>query len=149
MPSYLDLAERSWPVLRRAGGLHTLIYRVSGGHVGHRFLIAPPMLLLDHVGAKSQKKRTTPLVYGKDGPNLVLVASKGGYPKNPGWFHNLTANPDTEVQVATERRKVHARVATDDERTRLWPLMVRIWPGYEDYRKRTDRKIPLVVLEPR
>jgi F420H(2)-dependent quinone reductase len=147
--SYLDVAEKSWPVLRRAGGLHTLIYRLSGGWVGHRFLVGPPMLLLDHVGARSGKKRTTPLVYGKDGPNLVLVASKGGYPKNPGWFHNLMAHPDIEVQVGTERRKVHVRQATDDERTRLWPLMVRVWPGYDDYRKRTDRKIPLLVLEPR
>ena len=104
---------------------------------------------LDHVGAKSGSKRASPLVYGEDGENLILVASKGGYPKNPAWFHNLMANPDTTVQVGSRRSRVHARVATPEERERLWPLMVGVYGGYEDYRRRTDREIPLVVLEPR
>ena len=75
------------------------------------------MLLLDHVGAKSGKRRTSPLVYGEDGQNLILVASKGGYPKNPAWFHNLRANPDTTVQVGSQRRSVRARVAEGEERS--------------------------------
>ncbi len=149
MPSYLDLADRSWPVLRRLMGAHTWIYRASGGHVGHRLPFAPPMLLLDHVGARSSTKRTSPLVYVKDGQDVVIVASKGGFPKHPAWYHNLKAHPDTEVQIGTERRKVHARVATPQERPRLWGMAVDTYSGYAEYQERTDREIPLVVLEPR
>ena len=130
-------------------GGHTTIYRLSHGLIGHRFPGAPPMLLLDHVGARSGVKRTSPLVYGRDGENLVLVASKGGYPKNPAWLHNLRANPETRVQVGSQVRNVRARVAEGDERERLWKLMVGVYPGYEGYRRRTEREIPVVVLEPR
>jgi F420H(2)-dependent quinone reductase len=145
----LDWVERNWPLLGRLMQGHTAIYRASGGLIGHRFPGAPPTLLLDHVGAKSGTRRTSPLVYTVDGPNLVLVASKGGYPKNPGWFHNLQANPDTTVQVGSSHRDVHARVADAEERARLWPLVLRTYKGYADYQKRTEREIPLVILEPR
>ena len=128
---------------------HTAVYRLTGGLVGHRFPGSPPMLLLDHVGARSGTRRTSPLVYARDGENVILVASKGGYPKNPAWFHNLMANPDTTVQIGNSRRSVHARVATAAERKKLWPLVVSVYSGYADYQKRTDREIPLVVLEPR
>jgi F420H(2)-dependent quinone reductase len=107
------------------------------------------MLLLDHVGAKSGTKRTTPLLYVEDGEDVLLIASKGGFPKNPAWFHNLVANPDTAVQIGSEIRPVKARVAAPEERQRLWDLAVEAYGGYESYRARTDRKIPLVVLEPR
>ncbi len=107
------------------------------------------MLLLDHVGAKSGAKRTSPLLYVEDGEDVVVVASKGGFPKHPAWYHNLMANPDTTVQIGSELRPVHARVATAEERERLWPMAVKAYPGYEDYQARTDREIPLVVLEPR
>jgi F420H(2)-dependent quinone reductase len=108
------------------------------------------MLLLDHVGAKSGAKRTTPLLYVPDGDDVVIVASKGGYPKHPAWLYNLKANPDTTVQIGGERRAVHARVATQQERERLWPQAVRTYGGYEDYAARSKgREIPLVVLEPR
>ena len=93
---------------------HATVYRVTGGHVGHRFPFAPPTLLLDHVGAKSGTKRTTPLTYLADGDDLVLVASKGGNPRHPAWFHNLRAHPDVTVQVGSRRRPVRARVATPD-----------------------------------
>jgi deazaflavin-dependent oxidoreductase (nitroreductase family) len=146
---YLNLADRSWPVLGRLMAGHTAVYRASRGLVGHRFPGSPPMLLLDHLGAKSGTRRTSPLVYGRDGENLVLVASKGGYPRHPGWFHNLRANPDTTVQVGSQVRKVRARVAEGEERARLWALMVGVYSGYEGYRRRTEREIPLVVLEPR
>lgn len=142
-------ADRSWPVLRRVMAGHTAVYRATHGVVGHKFPGTPPMLLLDHVGAKSGKKRTSPLVYVRDGDDIVLVASKGGNPKNPAWFHNLKANPETTVQIGSEKRDVRARVATDEERKRLWPMAVKTYSGYEGYRKRTDRKIPLVVLERR
>ena len=145
----LDLADRSWPLLRRLMDGHVAVYRASHGLIGHRFPGAPPMLLLDHVGAKSGAKRTSPLVYMRDGENVVLVASKGGYPRNPAWFHNLMANPDTTVQIGSARRAVHARVAEPAERKRLWPKVVKIYSGYRDYQRRTEREIPLVILEPR
>ncbi len=93
--------------------------------------------------------RTTPLAYLADGADVVLVASKGGHPRNPAWFHNLMANPDTTIQVGSERRAVYARLATAKERERLWPEVVTLYSGYRDYQERTDRQIPLVVLEPR
>jgi F420H(2)-dependent quinone reductase len=146
---YLDLADRSWPVLRRLMGAHTAVYRLTNGFIGHRIPGLPPMLLLDHEGARSGVKRTSPLLYVSDGGDLVIVASKGGYPKHPAWFHNLRANPDTTVQVGSERRPVHARVATAEERKRLWPRVVDAYPTYDDYQERTGREIPLVILEPR
>jgi deazaflavin-dependent oxidoreductase (nitroreductase family) len=149
LSGYLDLADRSWPVLRRLMGVHTLLYRATHGMVGHHSPGLAPMLLLDHVGAKSGVKRTSPLLYIRDGDDLVIVASKGGYPKHPAWFHNLRANPDTTVQVGSERRAVHARVANPQERSRLWPRVVDAYSGYRDYQERTGRKIPLVILERR
>lgn len=107
------------------------------------------MLLLDHVGARTGTKRTTPLVYLRDGDDVVVVASKGGSPRHPGWFHNLRAHPDTTVQIGARRLPVRARVATPNERSRLWPRVVARYGGYEDYQRRTSRQIPLVILEPR
>jgi F420H(2)-dependent quinone reductase len=131
-------------------GAHTFLYRRTGGRLGQAIPgVRGRMLLLDHVGAKSGTLRTCPLLYVEDGPDLVIVASKGGFPKHPAWYHNLLANPDTTVQVGSERRPVHARLAQPDEREALWDKAVEAWPGYEDYRRRTDREIPLVVLEPR
>jgi deazaflavin-dependent oxidoreductase (nitroreductase family) len=144
----MSLADRSWPLLRRLTGVHTQLYRLTNGVVGHRFPGAPPMLLLDHVGAKSAIKRTTPLVYIEDGPNVVIVASKGGHPKQPAWYHNLRANSGTTVQIGGARRTVRARVATPQERERLWPKAVATYAGYSGYQERTDRQIPLVILEP-
>src|SRR5215212_11471418 len=95
----MRLVDRSWPVIRRLGGAHTFVYRASGGLVGHKLPGSPPMLLLDHKGARSGRQRTTPLLYVDDGDDVVIVASKGGNPKNPAWFHNLKANPDTTVQI--------------------------------------------------
>jgi deazaflavin-dependent oxidoreductase (nitroreductase family) len=145
----MGLVDRSWPVLRRMMGAHELVYLATDGLIGHRFPGVPPVLLLDHVGAKSGIRRTTPLAYVEDGDDVVLVASKGGHPRNPAWFHNLRANPDTTVQIGSERRAVRARVAGPDERARLWPKAVAAYAGYRDYQKRTQRQIPLVILEPR
>lgn len=106
------------------------------------------MLLLDHVGAKSGTKRTTPLVYVDDPPDVVLVASKGGHPGNPAWFHNLRAHPDTTIQIGRVRRAVHARVANPQERERLWPKAIATYSGFKGYQERTARQIPVVILEP-
>jgi F420H(2)-dependent quinone reductase len=129
--------------------LHTELYRRTRGLIGHRVPFAPPMLLLDHVGARSGKRRTSPLAYVRDGDSYVVIASKGGHPRNPGWFHNLRAHPDTTIQVGADRRAVRARVATPEERERLWPRAVEVWGPYESYQRRTKRQIPLVILEPR
>jgi F420H(2)-dependent quinone reductase len=131
-------------------GAHTFLYRRTGGRLGHTVPgVGGKMLLLDHVGAKSGAKRTSPLLYVPDGDDAVVVASKGGYPKHPAWYHNLIANPDTTIQIGTERRPVHARTATAEERERLWPIVVRSYRGYADYQARSKgREIPLVILEP-
>jgi deazaflavin-dependent oxidoreductase (nitroreductase family) len=147
--SSLDWADRNWPLLRRLMGGHTTIYKLTGGLIGHWTPGAAPTLLLDHVGAKSGTKRTSPLSYIRDGDSYVIVASKGGYPQNPAWFHNLKANPDTQVQVKHRKIPVRARVASPEERERLWPKVVEAYKGYAVYQKRTEREIPLVILEPR
>jgi deazaflavin-dependent oxidoreductase (nitroreductase family) len=146
---YLSWADRNWGLLNRLMSGHAKIYRATHGLIGYRVPGAPAMLLLDHVGAKSGKQRTTPLVFARDGDDVILIASKGGYPKNPAWFHNLVANPDTTIQIGSKRIDVHARVAKPEEYDRLWKLAVAVYGGYEDYRRRTERQIPLVVLEPR
>jgi F420H(2)-dependent quinone reductase len=132
-------------------GVHTFLYRTSGGRLGHRVPgLGPSMLLIDHVGAKTGSKRTSPLLYIPDGDDVVIVASKGGFPKHPAWFHNLMANPDTTAQIGREKRQVHARTATAEERERLWPRVVEAYPTYADYQARSKgREIPLVILEPR
>jgi F420H(2)-dependent quinone reductase len=138
-----------WAVVRQVMGWHARIYRATRGVIGHRIPGAPPILLLDTVGAKSGKRRTTPLAYFEDGRDVVVVASKGGHPKHPSWYHNLRAHPDTTVQIGNTRRTVHARVADREERVRLWPQAVEIWADYRSYQERTEREIPLVILEPR
>jgi deazaflavin-dependent oxidoreductase (nitroreductase family) len=146
---YLKVADRTWPTLIRLMGGHAKVYRATGGRIGHRVPGVPEMLLLDHVGAKSGTHRYTPLVFARDGQNIVLIASKGGYPKNPAWYYNLKANPDTTIQIGSKRIPVSAREAKPEEYDRLWKRAVEVYGGYEEYRRRTDRQIPLVVLEPR
>jgi deazaflavin-dependent oxidoreductase (nitroreductase family) len=131
-------------------GVHASLYRLTGGRFGHRFPgLAAPMLLLDHVGARSGVKRTTPLLYIEDGDDVVIVASKGGYPSHPAWYHNLRANPETTVQIGSEYRPVRGRVASAEERPRLWEKAVAVYPGYRGYQQRTQREIPLVILSRR
>jgi deazaflavin-dependent oxidoreductase (nitroreductase family) len=132
-------------------GVHTHLYRLTGGRIGHTIPgVGGKMLLLDHVGAKSGTRRTSPLLYVRDGDDLVVVASKGGFPKHPAWYHNLMANTDTAVQVGTEKRPVHARTASPEERRRLWRLVIASYHGYADCQARSKgREIPLVILQPR
>jgi deazaflavin-dependent oxidoreductase (nitroreductase family) len=146
---YLDVADRLWPVLGPLARGHAAVYRASGGRIGGRLPGLPPMLLLDHVGAKTGTRRTTPLVYLRDGATIVLVAAKGGHPKNPAWVYNLRANPETSVQIGRDNIPVRAREATADERQRLWPKAVEYNPLWGRYQQRTSRQIPLVLLEPR
>lgn len=143
--------DRMWPVVARGGDLHVWLYRRTGGRIGGRiFLLGRQRIaLVDHVGARSGAHRTVALLGLADGDDLVIVASKGGHPRNPAWFHNLRANPDTTVQIGAERRAVTARVASPQERSRLWPLLVDLYPSFADYQRRAEREIPVVILEPR
>lgn len=131
-------------------------FKATNGRVGNKWRIGAgwkkpvPTLLLEHVGRKSGKTFETPLLYLEDGRDLVVVASQGGLPKNPQWYANLAAHPDTRVSLKGERhRPVRARTATPDEREVLWPRLVDLYADFEKYDKWTERTIPVVVLEPR
>jgi len=128
---------------------HTAIFRLTGGRIGGS-VVGGPVLLLHHVGAKSGKKRISPLLYLPDGERMVIVASKGGYTKHPGWFHNLMANPETQVELPREGKvAVRARKANPEEREELWPRVVELYKGYATYQRSTSREIPIVVLDRR
>jgi deazaflavin-dependent oxidoreductase (nitroreductase family) len=143
------LDRLGWKLFGGFTRLHVAAYRATGGRIGRRFFKGAPCCLVDHVGRKSGQRRTTPLIYVRDDENVVIVASKGGHPRHPAWWINLRANPETTVQVEGERWPVRAREADDAERERLWPSLTEVWPPYDDYQAKTDRKIPVVILEPR
>ena len=137
---------------RRSTKLHVALYRRSGGRLAGHIPGWPEarIALVDHTGAKSGVKRTSPVMYLEDGDAVVVMASKAGQPTDPAWFHNLKANPETTVQVGPEVRKVRARVATGEERDRLWSKFVAMYPGSEFYRHNAKgRQIPIVILGPR
>jgi deazaflavin-dependent oxidoreductase (nitroreductase family) len=129
------------------GQEHVRRYRETGGEVGYLWRGAPT-LLLTTTGRRSGQPTTTPLIFGRDGDSYVLVASQGGAPEHPGWYRNLTKEPEVELQVLAERRRGRARTVEGEERERLWKLMAEIWPPYDQYRTRTDRQIPVVVVDP-
>ncbi len=122
-------------------------FRANGGKVGGNFANTP-MLLLHTTGAKSGQERVNPLAYHKDGERLVVVASKGGAPTNPDWYYNLVANPMVEMEVGTEKFKARAVIATEPERTRLYERRVELMPGFGEYRGKTTRVIPVIILTP-
>jgi deazaflavin-dependent oxidoreductase (nitroreductase family) len=121
-------------------------FRTRGGRVGGRFE-GRPMILVNHVGARSGKQYTTPLVYSRDGDRFVVIASKGGAPEHPSWYHNLVANPDVTVEVGTETIPVRARVAEGEERERLYRAQAEEMPNFDAYAARTSRQIPVIVFE--
>ncbi|MHB8646277.1 MAG: nitroreductase family deazaflavin-dependent oxidoreductase [Thermomicrobiales bacterium] len=121
-------------------------FRANGGKVGGPFADRA-MLLLTTTGAKSGQPRTSPLVYTTDGDRIVIIASKGGAPTNPDWFHNLGANPTATVEVGTERFQARATVVEGEERQRLYDAQAAIMPGFAEYQQKTTRQIPVVVLE--
>jgi deazaflavin-dependent oxidoreductase (nitroreductase family) len=127
---------------------HTRRYVETGGQDGHEWRPGVPTLLLTTTGRKSGIKRRTALIYGRDTGDYVVVASKGGSPEHPAWYLNLQDDPSVEVQVFDQTFRGTARTATGAERERLWALMRRIWPSYDDYQTRTDREIPVVVISP-
>jgi deazaflavin-dependent oxidoreductase (nitroreductase family) len=136
---------------RRATKPHVALYRLSRGRLANHLPGMPGarILLLDHTGARTGVKRTSPVMYYSDGSLIAVAASQAGQPTNPAWFHNLRANPQTTIQIGAEKRAVRARVAPDEERDRLWPEFVKFCPDYEFWQRlASPRQIPIVVLEP-
>lgn len=122
-------------------------YLATDGAEGHIWR-GVPTLLLTTTGRRTGTRRRTALIYGEDGDRYVVVASRGGAPEHPAWYRNLSANPEVDVQVGAEKLTARARTATADEKPALWQRMARIWPDYDEYQTKTDREIPVVVLEP-
>jgi proline iminopeptidase len=134
---------------------HASRYLSSGGVDGHMYtmnlpdrpVMTVPSLLLTTVGRNSGEKYVFPLFYGQDGDSYFVIASKGGAPRHPGWYRNILANPNVDVQVGTTKMKARARTATGEERVRLWEKSLEFWPPYADYQRKTEREIPVVVLD--
>ena len=123
-------------------------FRANGGKVGGNFA-GRDLLLLNTIGAKSGEQRTNPVAFVRDGERLIVIASKGGAPTNPDWYYNLKANPQVVVEVGTEKFQAQATVAEEPERTQLYDKMVTVMPGFADYKVKTTRQIPVVVLTPK
>ena len=129
------------------GDEHVRRYRETDGEVGYVWNGAPT-LLLTTTGRRSGAPRTAPLIFGRDGDDLLVVASVGGSPKHPAWYLNLQSDPRASVQVKAERVDVEAHTASADDKPRLWQIVNEVWPNYDVYQSRTDRVIPVVVLTP-
>jgi proline iminopeptidase len=129
------------------GEEHVRRYRETGGEVGHIWREGSTILLLTTTGRKTGEKRTAPLIYVRDGDRYVIVASKGGAPEHPGWYQNIEKTPEVELQVKDEVFRAHARTVKGEERERLWRKANEVWPQYDAYAKKTNREIPVIVLE--
>jgi deazaflavin-dependent oxidoreductase (nitroreductase family) len=128
------------------GPEHVDRYRQTDGEEGHEWQ-GTTVLILTTTGRRSGEERSTPLIYGTHGDDYIVVASKGGAPEHPAWYLNLTETPDVDVQVKGDRFRARARTATAQERPELWSTMTKCWPAYDEYQTKTDREIPVVVLE--
>ena len=129
------------------GDAHVQRYIETGGEEGYSWRNGTKILLLFTKGRKSGEERSNALIFEPDGDDCLIVASKGGTDAPPAWFLNLEAEPTVEVQVKDDRFKAHARTATDEEKPRMWKKMTEAWPDYDEYQTKTDRQIPVVVLE--
>ena len=129
------------------GQEHVKRYVETDGEVGHDWQDGVPVLILTTTGRRSGEERPTPLIYGRHGDDYLVVASKGGAPDPPAWYLNLSEAPDVQVQVKADRFGAHARTATPEEKADMWSTMAAIWPAYDEYQTKTDREIPVVVLE--
>jgi F420H(2)-dependent quinone reductase len=134
--------------LHAVSRLNVWAYRASGGRLLGRFPSGAPVCLLTTTGRKSSRRRGVPLLYLRDETDFVVVASQGGAPQHPGWYFNLQANANAEVEIGRSRYTVVARTVGEDERAGLWPRLVAIYPPYETYQRRTTRRIPVVRLSP-
>ncbi|HJU51025.1 MAG TPA: nitroreductase family deazaflavin-dependent oxidoreductase [Acidimicrobiia bacterium] len=141
--SLIDMRTRA---IRNWSRAHTILYRATGGRFGRRAR-GMEYLLLTTTGRRSGKRHTVPLLYLREDPSLAVIASFGGKPRHPDWYWNLRQDPNVDVQVEGERFTATAREADAEERARLWPRAVAVWPGYAVYQKRTDRQIAIVILD--
>ena len=137
----------SQPDLALLGEEHIRAYQETGGEVGYLWN-GVPTLLLTATGRRTGQKRTSALIFGRDGDDYLVVASKGGWPDHPLWYLNLQANPEATIQVKAETLAVVARTASATEKARLWKIVTDVWPNYDVYQSRTDRDIPVVILTP-
>jgi deazaflavin-dependent oxidoreductase (nitroreductase family) len=128
-------------------------FRSDNGKISSGMFKGARLLLLTTTGAKSGKERINPLAFTRDGDNYVIIASKGGSPSHPDWYHNILANPEVGVEVATHsgvrQYGAHARIAQGAERRRLYDAQAALMPNFAEYQKKTEREIPVIVLEPR
>ena len=138
------MTEQRYPY----GQEHVRVYRETGGETGHIWKEGSTVLLLTTKGRTTGEARTTPLIYAQDGDDYVIVASQGGAPEHPGWYRNLVKTPEVELQVGSEVFRARASTAQGAERERLWRKANEVWPHYAEYQTRTERRIPVVVLEP-
>jgi deazaflavin-dependent oxidoreductase (nitroreductase family) len=135
-------ARLAWKL---GSGAHAGVYRATGGKLFGR-MGKSPIMLLNTVGRKTGRKRTSPLLYVMDGEDFVIIASKGGAPTHPAWYLNLKANPDATVEVGDREVRVRAEEVDSEEKVRLWQKMIEMYPTYDDYKTKTEREIPLLVL---
>ena len=133
--------------MKLGSSAHAGVYRATGGKLFGR-MGKSPILLLNTVGRKSGRKRTSPLLYVMDGEDFVIIASKGGAPTHPAWYLNLRANPEATVEVGDREVRVRAERAAPEEKAHLWQKMVEMYPTYDDYQRKTEREIPLLILRP-
>ena len=142
-----DLSGPARLAWKLGSGAHAGVYRATGGKLFGR-MGKSPILLLNTVGRKTGRKRTSPLLYVMDGEDFVIIASKGGAPTHPAWYLNLKANPDATVEVGDREVRVRAEEVDSEEKVRLWQKMIEMYPTYDDYQTKTKREIPLLVLRP-
>lgn len=149
--------DSKWTVsfIKWMSKINVLLYRRTGGRLGSKWRVGSafprglPVCLLTTTGRKSGEPRISPLLFLEDGDRIILVASQGGLPKHPMWYLNLRANPEVTVQVKSRVRPMSAHVADPEERARLWPRLVDMYPDFDNYQAWTDRTIPVVVCNPR
>ena len=143
----IDLSGPARLAWKLGSGAHAGVYRATGGKLFGR-MGKSPILLLNTVGRKSGKRRTSPLLYAMDGEDFVIIASKGGASAHPAWYLNLMANPEATVEIEDREVRVKAEEADSEEKSRLWQKMVEMYPAYDAYQEKTEREIPLLVLRP-
>ena len=146
---YTEREQKVATVVMKFGtAINNAIYKASGGRLGGKFPGGAPICLLTTVGRKSGQERTVALLFLRDGDDIVVVASQGGMPKHPGWYHNLVDEPNVTIQVKKDVGRYVARIATDEEKASLWPRLVAMYKSYDDYQAKTDRPIPVVICTP-
>lgn len=146
------IPEKQVPVIRRvmrwATALQVAVFRGTGGRLMNKFLGGYPVCVVTTRGAKSGKQRRIALIHLPHGDNKLLVASQGGMPSHPAWYHNVVAHPDIQIMVDGEEKDYRARRVSDEEKAQLWPHLLSLYPDFDEYQARTERNIPVFCCEP-